>query len=272
MNQNHSRATASRSASAPWPFSTNHRADARRLSWSRSSLWSQATWSGPWSSPAAVSANTQKEPGVALPGRLRLPALDQPLGRVLPDRLEEPESRAPAVLGLPQQALVGQRLQAVEDRLRSGRACLRGRPPRRPRARSLPWNTDRPASSRLSLGAEQPVAPVEGAAQGLLSRGRSRAPRLRSASGLASLSTRSCSDSALRCGAASSMASGSPSRRRQASATSLAFPAFRTKSGLASIVRSTKRRTAGTRLISSGSPPWPDRAGRAARQGSPSRP
>ena len=159
------------------------------------------------------------------------------LARVLADRLEHREPR----------------LAAREPR-RAGRGCCaisvsrssswpRRTRPRPPRAGSR--RRTRPAARRAAAPPpEQPVAPVDRAAQRLLAGGpvarcrSSAAPRLSS-----SRASIACGVSTATRAAASSIASGSPSSRRQISATAGAFSAVTANPAWTAGARSTKSAT-----------------------------
>ena len=108
--------------------------------------------------------------------------------------------------------------------------------------------------ARLLVLVEQVVAPVDRRAQRLLARGRvarrrARARRARRPGGRRSRA----GDSSPQRAAASSIASGSPSRRRQISATAAALPSLSSKSGSCARARSTNSATASTPASVSGS-------------------
>ena len=87
--------------------------------------------------------------------------------------------------------------------------------------------------------------------------GRSRAPPVSSPILSSSRASRACGGSSLTLAAASSMASGSPSSRRQISATAPAFPLVSSKPADAACARCTNRRTEAHRCTSAASPPAP---------------
>ena len=159
------------------------------------------------------------------------PLLEQPLAAVLAERLEHDEARL-AVVGhaLHEQAVVDERGDAVEDvdaQVLAGVADGLGRLER------AAAGEDRQAAKELLLGrCQQVVAPLDraGAASAGVPAGRAR--------------RRSAARAAVRCGpavraggriltraAASSIASGRPSSRRQISTTAPAFFGVSAKSG-----------------------------------------
>jgi len=147
-----------------------------------------------------------------LPARLDL------LQRELADRLQHPESRLPLLLALAQQALVDQRPEPVQhvdaqaapdgaDRL--GR--LQG---------TAAHEHRQPTEQSLLRPIQQVVAPGDRVAQGLLPTGPvRRASRQQGEPAPQARASIAGGESRRMCTAASSMASGRPSRREQISAT-----------------------------------------------------
>ena len=154
----------------------------------------------------------------------RLAARLQPLQRVLADRLQHAEARrAGRARRLPQQAAGSARDAAAPSSRRPGRQPLAvrraGRRPRRlPSAAA--GEDGQPPEERLLRSVEQVVAPGDGVAQRLLAgrqvaraAGQQRQPRAPAAPAAPA------AGAAVTRAAASSIASGSPSSRRQISAT-----------------------------------------------------
>ena len=201
---------------------------------------SSQAWSK--SSRSRSFEQSEEEPGVAISDGRLLAARRQPLQPELAHRLQHPEARlALDALLLAQQALVDQRGNAVEDIERPLRVDDRlGR-----LQRAAAGEDGQAAEEDLLLRGEQVVTPGDGVAHRLLPR-RERRGRLRVSSGkrCSRRVSSACGESILTQAAASSIASGSPSRRWQISATAGALALVTAKSGLTACARSTKRRTA----------------------------
>ncbi len=156
---------------------SHQRSAARRLSCSCSNLAIQAVCSEPYSSGSDRSARSSASERMPTMDRASLAALLQPLQRELADRLQHPvPGLAVERLLLPQQALLDQRLDAVQDH----QVERRQRDRRGARARRIA-GTDRlgglqgaapedgqPPEQRLLVRRQQVVAPGDGVAQGPL--------------------------------------------------------------------------------------------------------
>ena len=174
--------------------------------------------------------------------RLRVGARVQPLERVLADRLQHDRPRLAAVLLLPHQALVDQRLEPVQhvdaqvgaaaDRL----DVLERR--RRPRTRPGARTAAAPAR-RAGRGSRRSRRAASAAGRGDRAR-----PTAAGRAGSARRARIAAGGSSLTRAAASSIASGSPSRRAQISATAGAFSLVTANPGLTATARSMNSRTA----------------------------
>ena len=176
---------------------------------------------------------------VRAPDLFGLPALLEFLSRVLVDGLEhhEPGLVLRPFL-LPQEALVqegGDALEGVHGqislRVADGLAASSVRPPEKTASRAK--SVFSPSSSSVWLHSMAPLRVR------CLS-GRSRAPPVRSFRRRPSLPSMALGGRSLTLAAASSMASGSPSRRAQISATAGAFSLVTAKSALAALALSMK--------------------------------
>ena len=119
------------------------------LSWSRSSRPSQRRWSSPDSCGAAASASSRNAGACRRSISSRSPLAVELLRGELADRVEHPEADLAVDLLGPDEALVGEGRQAVED------VDARAPRPARRRASALsssqpPTKTDSRASSRRS--------------------------------------------------------------------------------------------------------------------------
>ena len=195
---------------------------------------------------------------VAMPdaGGVGLAALGEMLGRVLADRLEQPEARlAGGRLLDPDQALVGEGHQAVGDvaaDLRAGAAD---------RLRRLeveaPGEDRAPVEEPPGAVVEEVVAPGDGAAERLLARRQVAGARRRGrrAGAPAGRGSRPGDRSFTRA-AASSIASGIPWSRALIAATAGAFSLVTVNPGRTATARSMNSRTAAY---------WPTAAASSAR-------
>ena len=121
----------------------------------------------------------------------------------------------------------------------------------------VPANTPRPANSACSRAGSRSKLQSRVFRSVRCRSGRSRAPPVSSPILSSSRASRACGGSSLTLAAASSMASGSPSSRRQISATAPAFPLVSSKPADAACARCTNRRTEAHRCTSAASPPTP---------------
>ena len=137
------------------------------LSWSRSRRPSQRRWSSPDSFGVGDSARARNVAEWRRSISSRSPLSVEPLGGELADRVEHPEARLAVDLLGPDEALVGEGHQAVEDVEPSSSAAG----PQTASALSSsqpPTNTRQPGEQAPLACVEQVVAPGDRAAERLL--------------------------------------------------------------------------------------------------------
>ena len=194
-----------------------------------------------WPAQARLGALGQRQEvlGMATSQRLELAGPGELFEAEFTNRLEHAQAQL-TVGGAhrSQQVLGHQRIDQVEDLALVADGCRR--------LEAAAADEDRQAAKqRLLVRLEQVVAPGDGVAQRLLAGRRvARAARQQLESTLERPEHRAWRRAVAMRAAASSMASGSPSRRRQISDTATAFSSFSAKSGLTALARSTNRRTA----------------------------
>ena len=239
MLQKRTSAPASRRPSSTSPDSSDQASAARMLPFSSSSRSSQAAWLGAGQlrlGRLGELEEARRGAGRARPRarRARRAARARTRGSSRASRSAARRRRSrPGGRGSCRRA---RRRRRAPRRTRARAA--RRRPPRRSRASMPPTKTPSRANERLAAVVEQVVAPVDRVAERrpapLAAAGEqrraARSSRPTIASGVSSF-TRA---------AASSIASGMPSSRRQISATASAFSSVSSKLGLAACARSTK--------------------------------